>query len=196
MNTKKYYFLPFLDHVLAVLVSLLFTMFFGSWFTNRIFGAVMSVVFTLVMCGFIYSRMWKLSRKNTRYGYGLKKDAGVHFVLPLAIFSLVLIFIFVLAKHNILPLKDTIIKSYYTFPDNLPRALVHITSFDYLSVVVRFWFAYLWGFAQNIPVWLLCLSPVLTVISAAIGFRMGSENKEVIEAYAKVVDKAKDKFNE
>ena len=114
MNTKKYYFLPFLDNLLAVLVSLLFTMFFGSWFQNKIFGIAMGVIMTLVMCGFIYSRMWKLSRKNTRYGYGLKQSDGVKFILPLAIFSLALILFFFLAQTNVIPLKDIVCNGVYS----------------------------------------------------------------------------------
>ena len=196
MNTKKYYFLPFLDNLLAVFVSLLFTMFFGSWFQNKIFGIAMGVVMTLVMCGFIYSRMWKLSRKNTRYGYGLKPSDGVKFVLPLAIFSLALILFFFLAQTNVIPLMDAVLKTYYTFPDNLPRVPVHITPFDYLTVFVRFWFSYLLGFSQETHVWLLLISPVLMLLSGALGFKLGAENKEVLEGYAKASDKLKKKFNE
>lgn len=196
MKTTKYYFLPFLDNLLAVLVSLLFTMFFGSWFTNRIFGFICGVAFTLVMCGLVYSRMWKLSRKNTRYGYGLAASAGIKFVLPLCLFGFLVILLYILADHGIIPLKDMIIKTYYTFPENLPREAVHITPFDYFTVGVRFWFSYLLPFGTNPPSWLFCISPVLAAISGAVGYKLGAENKEVLEGYVKVVDKVKDKFNE
>lgn len=196
MKLTKYYFLPFLDNLLAVLVSLLFTIFFGSWFGNAVFGFIMGIALTLVMCGFVYSRMWKLSRKNTRYDWGLPANTGIRCVLPLCIFSFVLILIFMLADHNILPLQDIVIKNYYTFPDNLPRELVSITPFDYLTVVTRFWFSYLLPFAKDPSAWLFCLSPVLAAVSAALGFKLGAENKEVLDGYVKVVNKAKDKFNE
>ena len=94
MKITKYYFLPFVDNFLAVLISLLFTVFFGSWFGNAIFGFIMGVALTLVMCGFIYSRMWKLSRRNTRYGYDLPKDTAIRCVLPLCIVSFLLILIY------------------------------------------------------------------------------------------------------
>ena len=196
MKTTKYYFLPFLDHVIAVLISLLFTVFFGSWFTNKIFGTIVGLAMTLVFCGLIYVRLWKLSRQNTRYGYGLKRDAGVKFVLPLALFSLLLTFFYVLAKHGIIPLNEIVLKTYYTFPDNLPRAKVLITSFDYLGVGVRLWFSSFLGFTTKMPVWLMCLSPVLAVLSAHVGFRFGAEHKTILDGALKASDKVKEKFNE
>lgn len=196
MKTTKYYFPPFLDNLLAVLVSLLFTMFFGSWFTSRIFGFICGIAFTLVMCGFVYSRMWKLSRKNTRYGYGLPKNAGIKFLLPLCLFGFLMILLYILADHGIIPLKDMILKTYYTFPENLPREAVHVTPFDYFTVGVRFWFSYLLPFSANPPSWLFCISPVLAAISGAVGYKLGAENKEMQDGYAKVVDKVKGKFNE
>lgn len=196
MNRKKYYVLPFLDNLLAVLVSLLFTMFFGSWFQMKAFGIAMGLIMTLVMCGFVYSRMWKLSRKNTRYGYGLKPSDGVKFVLPLAIFSLLVILFFFLAQQNIIPLKEIVLKTYYTFPDNQPRVAVHISPFDYVTIFTRFWFAYLLGFSQNTHVYIFVIAPILMVLSGALGFRLGAENKEVLDQYVKTVKKAKDKFNE
>ena len=196
MNTKKYYFLPFLDNLLAVLISFLFTMFFGSWFQNKVFGVIMGLIMTLVMCGLIYSRMWKLSRKNTRYGYGLKPASGIKFVLPLAIVSAAIALFFFLAQIDVVPLKDTVLKTYYTFPDNLPRVPVHITWFDYETVFTQFWFMYFLGFPQEIRIWLFAAAPVLMLLSAALGFQLGAENKEVLEGYVKAVNKAKKKFNE
>ena len=196
MKTRKYYFLPFLDNIFAILISLLFTVFFGSWASNKIFGTVMGIALTLVMCGFFYSRMWKLSRKNTRYGYGLPKNFAVTHVFPYAVACFVLIFIYMLAKHNILPLKDAVIKTYYTFPDNLPREQVIISALDYLQVIIRFWFSYLLPVTRELPVWLMCTAPVLSVIFSVLGYTLGAKNKEILDVYAKTVHKVKDKFNE
>jgi len=196
MNTKKYYFLPFVDYLLALLVTLLFTMFFGSWFTNKIFGFIMGTALTLTMCGFVYSRMWKLSRNNTRYGYGLDSSYGMKFALPLTITTLLIAIVYCLAEYDVIPLKDTILKTYYTFPDNLPRKSVHITVFDYATVFVRFWFFYFAGFSTKNVIWLYFLSPLLILFFSSLGFRLGAENKEMLEKYAKLMRKAKDKFNE
>ncbi len=196
MNKTKYYFLPFLDNLLAVLISLLFTAFFGSWFTFKPFAFLAGTLFTLTMCGLIYSRMWKLSRKNTRYGYDLTNADCVKFILPLVLFSLALVLTYLLADKNILPFKENHIKTYYTFPDNLPRVPVHITDFDYVTVFVRFWFTYMTPFSLSTNSYLLLLAPVLMFASGMLGFKLGSENKEVLVGTAKVIDKVKEKFNE
>ncbi len=196
LNTKKYYFLPFLDNIWAVLISLLCMMLFGSWLQHKPFGFVMSTVLTLIMCGFIYSRMWRLGRKNTQYNLGLVKTDGVKFVLPLAAFHVLLIVYFLLAQAGIFKLEEEIIKIYYTFPENLPRETVYITSLDYLVVFVRIWFAYLNFFAQNSPGFFLLLAPILVLVSGALGFKLGAENKEILNGYMKISKKAKDKFNE
>jgi len=196
LNTKKYYFLPFLDNIWAVLISLLLIMLFGSWLTYKPFGFAMGIALTLIMCGFIYSRMWKLSRKNTQYNLGLTQSDGLKFVLPLVIFHLLLILYFMLAEAGIVTLKEEIIKIYYTFPDNLPREAVYISSFDYLMVFARFWFAYFISFSQNTHSVLLLLAPVLVLASGSLGFKLGTENKEMLNGYMKASKKIKDKFNE
>lgn len=195
-NKRKYYFLPFLDHILAILISLLFTMFFGSWFNYKAFGYIMGIAMTLVMCGMIYSRIWKLSRKNIRYNYGLSMSDCLKFVLPLIIFNIVLILVFCLSKANIIPLAEIITKTYYTFPDNLPRQPVNVTAFDYFSIFTRFWYSYFLGFSQSTNWIILSFSPILILLSAIFGYKMGMNNKEFIDEYAKAVNKAKDKFNE
>ncbi len=196
LNTKKYYFLPFLDNIWAVLISLLFAMFFGSWLTYKPFGFAMGIALTLIMCGFIYSRMWKLSRKNTQYSLGLTQSAGLKFVLPLTIFHVLLILYFMLADAGIVALKEEIIKIYYTFPDNLPREAVYISSFDYLTVFVKVWFAYFNSFSQNTNGLYLLFAPVLVLASGTLGFKLGAQNKEMLNKYMEVTKKVKDKFNE
>ncbi len=196
LKRKRYYFLPFLDNLFAVLISLLIMMFFGSWLKFRLFGMIAGVVATLTMCGFIYSRMWKLSRKNTQYNLGLGKSDFMKFLLPIVLFHLVLIVYFLLAQSGIIPLKDEIIKIYYTFPDNLPREAVYITTLDYLAIFVKFWFAYFLHFSQNLNPWFYLAAPILVFVSGMLGFHMGAKNKEMLHAYGKLVDKAKDKFNE
>lgn len=196
IKKRKYYFLPFWDHLLAILISLLFTMFFGSWFQNKIFGFIMGIAMTLVMCGLLYSRMWKLSRKNTRYGCGLVLMDSVKFALPLVLFTTLLVLFFYLAQKNVIPLQDMVQKIYYTFPDNLPRQVVQITAFDYLTIFTRFWFSYFLGFTQNSYALLFLLSPILMLLSSIIGFSFGSKNKEILDGYIKTVQKTKEKFNE
>lgn len=196
INRKKYYFLPFVDNILAILIATLFTMFFGSWFTFRPFGIFVGVILTLVMCGLFYSRMWKLSRKNTRYDLGLTRYDGIKFVLPVAIFSLLLVLFYILADKNIIPLREIVIKTYYTFPENAPRVPVDISYFDYFTMAVRVWFTYSLGLMQKTNIWVLLVLPFLMVLSGAVGFSLGAKNKEVLNEYLNVAEKVKKKFNE
>ena len=93
-------------------------------------------------------------------------------------------------------MKEEIIKVYYTFPDNLPRETVYISSFDYLTVFVRFWFAYFIPFSKNTHGVFLLIAPILVFASGALGFKLGAENKELLNGYLKITKKVKDKFNE
>ncbi len=195
MDFKKYYFLPFLDYLISLLICIVFTMFFGSWFGFKLFGILMGVILTFVMCGCVYSRMWKLSRKNTRYGYGLEKNAGMKFVLPLAIVSFLIALFYLLGKYNIIPM-DQIVKTYYEFPDNLPRQAVHIDTFSYLTIFARFWFSYLLGFGGEVPPVLMFFASALIFVSGAVGFSFGAKDKSVLTEYTKVSAKVKKKFNE
>lgn len=195
MKFNKYYFLPFLDYLVSLMVCFIFTMFFGSWFGFKIFGILMGVILTLVMCGCVYSRMWKLSRNNTRYKYGLGKTAGMKFVLPLAVVSFFVALFYFLGEKNIIPM-DQIVKTYYEFPDNLPRQAVHIDTFSYVTIFARFWFTYLLGFHTDIPATSMFLSSVLVFVSGAVGFLFGAKDKSIFTEYTKVSAKVKKKFNE
>lgn len=196
LHAKKNYFLPFWDHILAILISLLFIVFFGSWFQSKLFGFIIGFSMTLVMCGLIYSRMWKLSRKNTRYGGDLTLSKIIKYILPLVVFSVLLIFVYALSQTGVLPLKEVILKTYYIFPENLPREPVHVTYFDYLEIATRFWFSYFLGFTRTPHVLLLFLSPVLMLVSAILGFHFGDKNKVVLDEYIKASNKIKKKFND
>ena len=195
MKFTKYYFLPFLDYLISLGICIVFTMFFGSWFGAKIFGFLMGVILTFVMCGCVYSRMWKLSRNNMRYKYGLDKTSGMKFVLPLVIVSFFVALLFFLGEKNIIPM-DGIVKTYYEFPDNLPRQAVHIDYFSYMTVFARFWFSYLLGFSGDMPAFLMFFASILIFVSGTVGFSLGAKDKSVLTEYTKVSAKVKKKFNE
>jgi len=194
ISTKKYYFLPFLDNLTAVGIAFLMLILFGNWFNAPAFSAIATFLMLFTLCGRIYVRMWNLSRKNTRYHYGLTKIDFLKFILPLVIFDLVIITFYCLSEANIIPLKNVIITSYYEFPDDAKRELVQITLFDYLTPFVRAWFSYLVNTLKNS--YILFLAPVLSFISAMLGYVLGDKNIEVSNMFLKATKKAKDKFNE
>ncbi len=194
IKTKKYYFLPFLDNLTAVGISFLIIILFGNWLVSPAFSAVATFFMLFTLCGRIYVRMWNLSRKNTRYHYGLTKIDFLKFILPLVIFDLVIIIFYCLSEANIIPLKNVIITSYYEFPDDAKRELVKISLFDYVTPFVRAWFSYLVNVLKNS--YILFLAPVLSFISAMLGYVLGDKNIEILNMFLNVTKKAKDKFNE
>ena len=194
ISTKKFYFLPFLDNLTAVGISLLLVLFFGNWFSNPTFSAIGTFFMLFTLCGRIYVRMWNLSRKNTRYHYGLTQNNFIGFILPLVIFDLVIIIFYCLCEYNIIPVKSIIVDSYYIFPDEAKREFVTVSLFEYITPWVRAWFSYLVFILRN--AFVLFLAPVLSFISAFLGFKLGASDKQIINVFLKITQKAKDKFNE
>ena len=120
-NKKSYYFLPFLDNLKAVGVSLLMMFLFGSWVQLSVLSMIFTILMLVVLFGSVYSRMWKLSKKNTQRKLGLSRIDFIKFILPLVIFELVIITFYCLCEVGIIPLDDLITKTYYNF------LLIHLT---------------------------------------------------------------------
>ncbi len=194
MFGKKNYFLPFLDNLKAVGLSVLFLVFFGSWLKSPVFSAVFTFAMLVALFGFIYSRMWKLSRKNTQRRVGLTSKDFLKFILPLVIFELVVIIFYCLCETGIIPFDEILIDSYYRFPDNAARELIKISLFDYVGPVIMVWFSYLTGVASR--GYILFIAPLISLAAAMSGYFLGSNNKQIQEYYIKATEKAKKKFNE
>ena len=149
IRTKKYYFLPFVDNLTAVGIALLFIIMFGNWLNVPAFSAVATFFMIFTLCGRVYVRMWNLSRRNTRYRYGLTQTDFLKFILPLVIFDVVLILFYILCEYGIIPLKDVIVTSYYNFPEDAKREFIEVSLFEYLTPFVRAWFLYMTGILKN-----------------------------------------------
>lgn len=191
---KKYYFLPFLDNLKAVGISFLFLLFFGSWLVNPVFSTVFTIFMLIALGGFVYSRMWKLSRKNTQRKFGLTIKDFMKFMLPLIVFEVVIITFYCLCEEGIIPLDNLIIKTYYKFPDNAAREIVDISLFDYVGPTIKIWFSYLAGVASK--GYVLFIAPIVSFGAAMLGYRLGSDNKLIQDSYINITEKAKKKFNE
>lgn len=194
INTKKFYFLPFVDNLTAIGIAFLMFIILGSWISIPAVTAIATFFMLFTLCGRIYVRMWNLSARNTKRHYNLTIKDFAKFLLPLVIFDLALILIYCLSTWGVLPLDEIITKSYYNFPENAPRELVNITVFDYFTLVVRFWFLYLACFPFNGLVMLL--APVLSFVSGILGYHLGAKDKQIIHSYINITEKAKKKFNE
>ena len=194
MFGKKNYFLPFLDNLKATGFSVLFLLFFGSWLVSPVFSAIFTFAMLAAMFGFIYSRMWNLSQKNTQRKVGLTAKDFLKFILPLVIFELVIITFYCLCEAGIIPLDKIILDSYYHFPDNASRELVQVSLFDYVGPAILVWFSYLVGIASK--GYVLFIAPVISLTAAMSGYYLGSDDKQIQEYYIKVTEKIKNKFNE
>ncbi len=193
-NKKSYYFLPFLDNLKAVGVALLIMLLFGSWVQLPVLSTIFTILMLVVLFGSVYSRMWKLSRRNTQRKLGLSMVDFIKFILPLVIFELVIITFYCLCEAGIIPLDNLITKTYYNFPDDAAREIVNISLFDYVGPVIRIWFSYLAGITSK--GYVLFIAPVLTFAAALLGYYLGSDSKEIQEYYLNATEKAKKKFNE
>jgi hypothetical protein len=194
MFGKKNYFLPFLDNLKAIGLSILFLLFFGSWLVSPVFSAIFTFAMLAALFGLIYSRMWKLSRKNTQRKIGLTAKDFLKFIMPLVIFELVVITFYCLCEAGIVPLDKIILESYYRFPDNAARELVQVSLFDYIGPVIMLWFSYLVGVASK--GYVLFIAPLISLAATMSGYYLGSDNKQIQEYYIKATEKAKKKFNE
>ncbi len=191
---KKYYFLPFLDNLKAIGISLLAFLIFGSWMINPVFSTIATIFMLVALCGFVYSRMWKLSRRNTQRKLGLTAKDFVKFMLPLIVFEIVIITFYCLCEEGIIPLDNLITKTYYNFPDDAAREIVNVSLFDYVGPIIKIWFSYLVGVTSK--GYVLFIAPIVTFGAAMLGYRLGCDNKLIQDSYINITEKAKKKFNE
>ncbi len=191
-KTKRFYFLPFLDNLTAVIVTFLTILALGNFLSGAFFTALATIFFLYVLCGRIYVRMWRLSKKNTRYGYGLTFKNFIKFIMPLIVFDLVLIVFYCLYENGVIPSDKLIVSSYYIFPDNAPRQIVNISIFEYISIGIKIWFTYFIYILKN--GFVLLLAPVLSFLSAVLGYKLGNKDMHIMDMLEIIIDKIKDKL--
>ena len=71
INTKKFYFLPFVDNLTAIGIAFLMFMILGSWMSIPALTAIATFFMLFTLCGRIYVRMWKLSERSTKRHFAL-----------------------------------------------------------------------------------------------------------------------------
>ena len=102
INTKKYYFLPIVDHITAIVITVVMMLLFGTWLLIPAVSTVATFFMLFTLSGRTYVRMWKLSQKNTLRQYGLTKNDFMKFALPIVIIDLVLIVFYLLCTSSFL----------------------------------------------------------------------------------------------
>ncbi len=197
-NRGKTILLTFVDHLLCMVLQL-FGLFAFSWLLNSVWGSVIySVVFTLILFGMLYARVHNAAKRDLR-----KKEncpglsEGILMVLPLCVFNLFIVLIFGLIQSNIIPIRDIVVNTVYTFPDNEARVMTEVLLYDSIVPFVRIWFGVLVGFMQEeTSAWILLLMPILNLLAGFLGYLAGTKKFFLSELLFKAKEKVKEKFNE
>lgn len=192
IKTRKYYFLPFVDNLTAVLVTILATLGLGNFLTGTFPVVLATIFFLCVLFGRTYVHMWRLSRKNARYDYGLTLKSFINFVTPLVIFDLVLILFYCLYDNGIIPSDILIISSHYSFPDDAPRQIINISLLEYIAIGIRVWFSYFIYVIKS--GYILILSPALSFFATISGYNLGKKDMHIMDMIEKTINKIKEKL--
>ncbi|MBE7048927.1 MAG: hypothetical protein E7393_06135 [Ruminococcaceae bacterium] len=199
MSTRKKTMLMMFADYAECLIWQLLGLFILSWMLKFSWGdAAYSLIFCIVFFSHIYSRAHRAAKRDSHYKDLRRTPAeGLLLATPLAVFNLLLIVIFALIQKNIIPIRNIVITTTYSFPDNEPRIATDILLIDYLSIFVRFWFGMLAGFIKEKLSWsLLLLVPLLTALGGFLGYFAGRKKYYFSETLVKTITKVKDKFNE
>lgn len=194
---KKTMLMLFVDFLLCILIQLI-GLFVLSWVLKYSWGyPVYSIAFCLTLFGMQYSRVHNaaeraLKRKEIKPVY-----EGLIMALPLVIFNVLIILLFVLMQSNVIPGRDVIVATFYNFPDDAPREVTHVYLLDYVISGIRVWFGHLVGFMKvETPAAILLISPLITLAAGFLGYMAGGKKFYLSELIYKVQEKVKEKFNE
>jgi hypothetical protein len=196
---RKYQWLMLGEYALALLLDL-FGMLVFSWALQLSGGdALYTVLFTLILAGFFYSRAWNLAKADKKLfkETGVLKNRWRKLILPtLCVLGFVALF-YLFVWYNWLPVRDWVMSAQYIFPEGAPRKLVSHTFMDYLTPFVRVFFCNLLGLANRADTPLVFfINPLLLFLCAPVGYRMGLKGFLISDKLAVFLKKTKDKFNE
>ncbi len=197
-NRVKTMLMTFVDYLLCVVLQLL-GMFIFSWLLNFSWGYMAySLIFALILFGMLYSRTHNAAKRDLR-----KKEnrpglsEGIMMVLPLAALNLFLILIFGLIQFNVVPVRDLVVSTVYTFPDNEPRIMTEISLYESIVPFIRIWFGVLVGFmSEKTSVLVLLLMPILNLAAGFLGYLAGTKKFFLSDVLFTTKEKVKEKFNE
>ncbi len=196
-NRKKTMLMMFVDYLICLLLEL-FGLIVFAWMLNFSWGyPAYSVLFTLVLFGMLYSRAHNAAERNRKRKELKPVTEGLLLAVPLTVFNLLVILIFTLMQYNIIPVRDVLMNTLYSFPDDAPRVVTKLYLIDYITPIVRVWFGHLVGFMQEgtSPL-LLLISPLITLAASFAGYFAGMKQFYISDVIFKTKEKVKEKFNE
>ena len=118
-------------------------------------------------------------------------------VLPVAILNFVLALGFTLIQTNLIPVRDLVVDTVYSFPDNAPRVATDMLLIDTLIPFVRLWFAPIIGYMrESTPGALLFVVPLINLAGGFLGYIAGKKKLFLSDYIFVAKEKVKEKFNE
>ncbi|MBR7163522.1 MAG: hypothetical protein IKD21_00920 [Clostridia bacterium] len=196
-NRVKTMLLLFCDYLLCLLLQLICLMTF-SMLIKFSFGSLLySVFFCLVLFSLLYSRTHFAAKKDLLKKVKRPIYEGFIIALPLAAFNLLLAVGFSLIQSNLIPVRDIVLDTIYSFPDNAPRVATDVLLIDVLTPWIRAWFGTFLGFMQRgVPAFLPFIMPILNLLAGFLGYLAGSKKIFLSDYIFVVKEKVKEKFNE
>ncbi len=196
-NRVKTMLMLFLDYGLCLLLALLCLLGFSMLFKFTWMNILYSVFFCLVLFGLLYSRTHRAAKKDMLHKVERPWYEGLVMALPLAILNLVLALGFALIQSNVIPVRDIVLETSYSFPDNSPRVVTDFLLIDGVIPVIRFWFATLVGFMpESTNAAPLFVMPLLNLAAGLLGYVAGKKKFFLSDHIFIAKEKFKEKFNE
>lgn len=193
MSRKKLTASLFLDYIINLVLTGLGFIALSWMFAFSRGNFLHSVIFTLTLFGFIYSKGALAAKIDLRSEKAPMKNAFM-LALPLTVTLLFVIGVYSLIYYNILPIGDIVLGTSSSEAGETFSFLFK----DAASMVVRVLFLNLTGFMKTnlaTPLVLL-ISPLCVMLGALFGYLLGRKKIYLLDIMLKAKDKIANKFNE
>ena len=197
-NRIKTMLLLFGDYLICLLLQLLCLLAFSMLLKYQWGNVVYSVFLTFILFGMIYSRTHRAAKRDMLLKTERSMGEGFIMALPLTIFNFLIALAFLLIQSNIIPIRDMVVNTVYSFPENEPRVVTDILLIDYVTPIVRAWFRSLVGFMKSgtTSAPQLFLVPALNLVAGGVGYIAGRKKFFLSDHLFVAKEKVKEKFNE
>lgn len=196
-NRKKTSLMLFVDYLICLLLQVICIMAFSMLLKYNWANVVYSIFFICINFGMLYTRTHQAAKKDKLLKTQRTHFEGVYMVLPLAICNLILALGYFLIQSNVIPIRDLVVNTVYSFPENEPRVATDILLIDYITPFFRVWFGAFMGFMQGkTTAGLFFLMPLINLIAGGIGYVAGEKKFFLSEHVFAAKEKVKEKFNE
>ena len=196
-NRRKTMLMMFTDYIFNILLQILGWVLFAQIPALSFLNPFYSVLMCLLLFSFLYARAYNTAKRDAKTELKRSKAEGLLLAMPLAVLNLLIILLFTLIQSNIIPIRDVVVKTVYSFPDNAPRVATDILLFDYIVIIIRVWFGSLIGFMKaELSPCLLLVTPLLILGAGFLGYYLGCKKIYISELLSSLKKKLADKFNE